>query len=206
MRRLISEREFTLLQETVRRTISTPATILDAPTGTGRFIPLLRSLGHRVTGIDISPDMLREQRLRGRNHGEALVRGDCERLPFDDASFDYVISFRFMGHLPPPTRLRVLREFRRVARKGVIVEYPVLNSLTRLKSTLSAARGCWKLSQPKPWWPATPYSLKSELMQGELALTHTQRLFGPFSQLTILCLEPLWARPGAGVFEGGPIA
>jgi SAM-dependent methyltransferase len=52
-----------------------------------------------------------------------VVVADAEALPFEDASFDVVVSLRLSGHLPPATRVAVLREFRRVSRGHVIVAF-----------------------------------------------------------------------------------
>ena len=40
--------------------------ILDVGTGTGFFAFLLSSLGHRVTGIDLTPSMIQEAKEAGR--------------------------------------------------------------------------------------------------------------------------------------------
>lgn len=67
---------------------------LDLCTGTGAMLPALaRRAGEAglVVGLDFSGGMLARARLKiaGRQ-GVALVRGDAERLPFQDASFDAV--------------------------------------------------------------------------------------------------------------------
>src|SRR3982751_5461984 len=43
--------------------------VLDAPTGTGRLIPLLIDRGLAVHGVDVSADMLGEARNRAVRHG-----------------------------------------------------------------------------------------------------------------------------------------
>ena len=42
--------------------------ILDIGTGTGFFAFLLSSLGHRVTGIDLTPSMIQEAKEIGQTH------------------------------------------------------------------------------------------------------------------------------------------
>lgn len=190
LRQFLGGREFSLLARIASEHMESNSTVLDAPTGTGRFLPLLQSLGHNVTGIDISPDMLRLQNSRHTRSGTLLVRGDCETLPFKDNSFDYVVSFRFMGHVPPPVRIGVLQEFKRIARKGLVVGYPVLNPLTRIKFALGNIRYRLEHGQPRTWWPATSVSMHRELDMAGLKITRQVRLLGAFSQIVFLYLTP----------------
>jgi len=95
------------------------ATVLDAPVGTGRFIPIYLEQGLRVTGLDLSEDMLREAALHRPEEAGALelVKGSTTSLPFPDATFDAVISFRFLpGKLNLVSVRKSLREFARVTR------------------------------------------------------------------------------------------
>ena len=50
-----------------------------------------------------------------------IVRGDALALPFAPGSFDFVTSSLFFHHLPDEAVVRALREFDRVARRGVVV-------------------------------------------------------------------------------------
>jgi ubiquinone/menaquinone biosynthesis C-methylase UbiE len=83
--------------------------------------------GFRVTGVDVSEEMLeragaRWSQLPAERRPSSVI-ADAEALPFDDASFDLVVSLRLSGHLPPATRVRVLGEFGRVSRRYVIVAF-----------------------------------------------------------------------------------
>lgn len=53
-----------------------------------------------------------------------FVRGDATALPFEDGSFDYVVSVDTFEHIPPEARERYLSELRRVAVKGVLLAAP----------------------------------------------------------------------------------
>lgn len=188
LRRYIWEREFRLLERIAREQIKANSTILDAPTGTGRFVPLLRDLGHKVTGVDISLDMLKMQpTLPGQVRG-CLVRGDCETLPFCDGAFDYIVSLRFLGHVPPDARANVLQEFKRVASKGIIVGFPVVHSFTKLKFEMGNLRYRLAKGRRRSWWPATSRSLPRELDCAGLKIAHELKLLGPFSQIVFLHL------------------
>jgi len=66
--------------------------------------------------------------MRADPSGRVGVRGDALRLPFRDGSFDYVTTSLFMHHLGDAELVRALREFDRVARRGL-----VMNDLLRRK-------------------------------------------------------------------------
>ena len=96
--------------------------ILDVPTGTGRFLAALRERGMRVTGADISREMM-SQALRHDVPAAGFVQCDVEALPLHDASFDMVMSIRFFMHLTPRVRIAALREMARVSRRHVLADY-----------------------------------------------------------------------------------
>ena len=73
-----------------------PLRALDLGCGSGMMSVLLAFAGCEVTGVDFSADMLAQARENARVHGVegsvAFVRADVHRLPFDDASFDLVLT------------------------------------------------------------------------------------------------------------------
>jgi SAM-dependent methyltransferase len=110
-----------LLERALLRALETvPAggLILDAPCGTGILSSFLHRQGYRVIGADISPAMLAVARRRADALGQ--VRADLEQPPCRAGSVDAVVSSRFMMHLPPDTRPRVLRTLADLARGPVI--------------------------------------------------------------------------------------
>ncbi|HEY2636355.1 MAG TPA: class I SAM-dependent methyltransferase, partial [Solirubrobacteraceae bacterium] len=54
-----------------------------------------------------------------------------ESLPFPDGAFDVVFSFALTKHLPVALQSRVLAEFARVSRRGVISTFGVLDAISR---------------------------------------------------------------------------
>jgi ubiquinone/menaquinone biosynthesis C-methylase UbiE len=91
-----------------------PGRALDAACGTGRFAEFLTARGHRVIGVDSSPDML--ARARRRVPGAAFHLGELDRLPLADGSVDVIVCALALVHVP---RLQpVLAEFARVLRPG----------------------------------------------------------------------------------------
>jgi len=90
--------------------------VLDVACGTGNAsIPAAR-LGARVTGLDLSPGLVAIARERGAEAGVQVdwLEGDAQSLPFDDDSFDRVISA--IGHMFAPDHQRTADELRRVCR------------------------------------------------------------------------------------------
>jgi len=105
-------------RETVSRLPVQPGTrILDVGCGTGALLSRLNELYSQagLAGIDPVPKML--EIARGRLPGDAELReGWADRLPFDDASFDVVVSNSMFHYIPQPGP--ALREMRRVLRTG----------------------------------------------------------------------------------------
>lgn len=100
------------------------STVLDVPCGTGRLVPIFERWGLKVYGGDVSDDMMRQiphDRLRlGALQGLSVC--DAANLPFTDRSFDYVVSLRlFHLNIPLIVQERMLREFMRTARRGVLL-------------------------------------------------------------------------------------
>ena len=92
--------------------------VLDVACGTGNAsIPAAR-LGARVTGLDFSPGLVAIARERGAEAGVEIdwLEGDAQSLPFDDDSFDRVISA--IGHMFAPDHKRTADELLRVCRPG----------------------------------------------------------------------------------------
>lgn len=72
--------------------------VLDVGAGTGRLSFAIAEQGNEVVAIDISTDMLGQI---DNNKGELNINtvvGNCEKLPFDDNSFDKIVSLDAMIH------------------------------------------------------------------------------------------------------------
>jgi SAM-dependent methyltransferase len=101
-------------------------TILDLPCGTGRFTGALARSGYEIVGSDISMEMLgKAQAIPDGNQPNirGYVQANAEALPLRNDSLDCVVCIRFMMHVDPKHRVHMLREFARVSRRWVIVDY-----------------------------------------------------------------------------------
>ncbi len=104
-----------------------PITILDVATGSAD-VPLAICRWASRAGFDVRIVALDRHELTCRVAREQteremrihIIRGDAMRLPFDDGSFDYVITSMFLHHLDEDQVVAVLREMDRVARRGII--------------------------------------------------------------------------------------
>ena len=95
-----------------------PLNALDVGCGTGFLALLLAELGHRVAGVDAADEMLTLARAKAEASGLTidLRRGDADRLPFADASFDLIVERHVIWTLPDP--VASLREWSRALRPG----------------------------------------------------------------------------------------
>jgi ubiquinone/menaquinone biosynthesis C-methylase UbiE len=74
--------------------------IADLGCGTGRHTLRLASGGAHVTAVDFSPNMLEQASRRLAGHAVTFVEHDLtKRLPFEDASFDGVLSCLALEHI-----------------------------------------------------------------------------------------------------------
>jgi phosphatidylethanolamine/phosphatidyl-N-methylethanolamine N-methyltransferase len=124
--------------------------VLEVGVGTGLSLPYYRR-DCRVTGIDISPEMLdkarQRQRAEGLRHIEALLEMDAEHLEFADQSFDCVLAMYVVSVVPHPERL--LAEMSRVcAPDGEIIiinhfasRHPLLRTMEKGLAPMSKLIG-----------------------------------------------------------------
>ena len=92
--------------------------VLDVAAGTGNASVPAAEGGATVTASDLTPELLEAGRRRAEAQGLELewVEADAESLPFDDASFDVVMSA--IGAMFAPQHQVVADELIRVCRPG----------------------------------------------------------------------------------------
>jgi SAM-dependent methyltransferase len=113
-----------------------PGVALDAACGTGRFAEFLARRGHRVIGVDSSPDMLAYARRRVPD-GEFHV-GELDQLPLPDDSVDVVVCALALEHLPLQP---AFAEFARVLRPGGDLVISDLHHEQVTRGSVMSARG-----------------------------------------------------------------
>lgn len=160
----------------------TPLRVLDVATGGADIAATVadwaerRGLAAWVVATDLSPEILRLAaggtwlaRETGGAGGRtppdlAFAAADGRRLPFRDGAFDIVISSLAIHHLRPPDAALMLKEMRRVASHGVVV-----NDLVR---SWVGYCGAWLFGRLLTRNPLTrhdgPLSFRRAYTEGEL--------------------------------------
>ncbi len=98
-----------------------PARVADLGCGTGTLALLLTEEGYDVTGVDVSPEMVR--RARAKAPEVEFVVADASAPPLDPASYDVVLSRHVLWAMPDPAA--ALERWARLLRDGgrlVLVE------------------------------------------------------------------------------------
>jgi len=110
--------------EILRRVCVAPGDhVLDVGTGPGYLALVASKLVSPdgvAVGIDASPEMIERARMRAARHGSQAdyAVSTAESLPFEDDSFDVVVSRLVFHHLPGDVKMRALSEMARVLRPG----------------------------------------------------------------------------------------
>ncbi|HXV53129.1 MAG TPA: methyltransferase domain-containing protein [Solirubrobacterales bacterium] len=92
--------------------------VLDVACGTGNAAIPAAAAGGEVTGLDITPELFEDARRRAGDAGVELelVEGDAQDMPFEDQSFDVVVST--FGCMFAPDHKRAAGEIARVLKPG----------------------------------------------------------------------------------------
>jgi SAM-dependent methyltransferase len=95
--------------------------LLDVGCGAGQVALIAARAGVQVTGCDIATNWLEKARARAAAEGLniAFEEGDAESLPYEDASFDVVVSL--VGAMFAPRPELVAAELTRVCRPGGMI-------------------------------------------------------------------------------------
>ena len=99
------------------------AKVLDAGCGTGFGMELLAEAGYEAQGFDVSQAMVEKAKAKGFE----VKQGDLRSIPFDDHSFDAIVSISALQWVPLQEREKVAKEFWRVLKEkatAVIQHYP----------------------------------------------------------------------------------
>jgi ubiquinone/menaquinone biosynthesis C-methylase UbiE len=124
-RRLSTWRERRIVAAALRD-LGPVTTVLDVPSGTGRFLPVLAQFRMRVLAADLSMEMLQGgQRHYDRfAHRPLAFAASASELPLPDGSVDAALCSRLVHHFAlPEERIAILRELARVCRVGAVVSF-----------------------------------------------------------------------------------
>jgi SAM-dependent methyltransferase len=130
-------------EEVVRRVgVTNGERVLDVAAGTGNAAIRAAEAGGAVTAVDLTPELFPAGRRRAAEAGVEIgwVEGDAEQLPFEDESFDVVLST--FGVMFAPRHAVAAREMTRVLRPGGrigLVTWTPDGTVADLFRTVSAA-------------------------------------------------------------------
>ncbi|MBV9538540.1 MAG: class I SAM-dependent methyltransferase [Acidisphaera sp.] len=176
------------------------ARVLEVGVGTGLALPHYAP-GKRITGIDLSADMLRHARRRVATERlrnvEALLELDAEETGFPDGSFDIAVAMFVVSVVPHPRRL--LAEMRRVVRPdGHIVL--INHSASERGARWWVERAMAPASRALGWHPDFRFS--AVMPEAELASAAVRPQW-PFGLFTLVRLRNKPA--GLGLDLDGPV-
>jgi SAM-dependent methyltransferase len=141
--------------------------VLDVAAGTGNAAIPAAVAGAHVVASDLTPELFEPGRLHADRAGASLdwVEGDAEALPFDDNSFDVVMSC--VGAMFAPRHQCTADELIRVVRPGgtvAMINWTPAGFIGRLFATM------------KPYAPPPPPGAGAPPLWGDP--DHVRELFG----------------------------
>lgn len=147
--------------------INSEDSVLDIACGFGNTAITARRLGAKVTGLDVTPELLalakEEEVIAGVDNIE-WKEGNAEKLPFEDESFDVVLST--FGHMFAPDQESTAKEMLRVLKTGGRIGFatwPPELAIGRIFSVVSKYAPITPTTSPIQW--GNPDRIK-ELLEG----------------------------------------
>jgi phosphatidylethanolamine/phosphatidyl-N-methylethanolamine N-methyltransferase len=166
--------------------------VLDVGVGTGLELPMFAKQT-RVTGVDLSEQMLRRAKQRVRRKGlknvEGLVVMDALRLAFPDAYFDAVVAPYVLTVVPEPHAS--LDEMARVLKRGgelVLVNHVSAGkgAMAWIESTLA------RRSAELGWRPEFPWGILGGWIEANPSMQLVERRkLSPFGMFTLARIRRL---------------
>lgn len=96
--------------------------ILDVGTGRADMPIAFAERGWRTTALDTNSDVLSiATRATAGEPRIEVMSGDARAIPFEDRAFDVGHCSLLVHHLEPDAVVAMLRELRRVARRGIVI-------------------------------------------------------------------------------------
>ena len=155
--------------------------VLDAPCGTGRFLPIFAAFSREIVAADTSAEMLALARQESVQAGWpiAYVMADVRRLPVEDRRFELAFAMRLLHRVRGrEERLDVLRELARVSRRWVLFSFYDRRSWRGLRDRL---RGRYA--------GETPEVIEAEVAQAGMRVERFYPVGWRGRQTLVLCLK-----------------
>lgn len=160
--------------------------VLEVGVGTGLSLEYYNP-DMKVTGIDVSDDMLEKARTRVRDlnlgHVKGLRQMDARTLDFPDNHFDTVVAMHAVSVVPEPER--VMAEMARVCKRGGKIV--IINHFARDKGFMSFIESLTAPFSDLLGWHSD-FGIEVILKQEGLTVAEKVTL-PPFGMMTFLVLE-----------------
>jgi SAM-dependent methyltransferase len=152
--------------------------VLDVACGSGQIALIAAKAGADVTGVDIASNLIERARARAEAAGlrARFDEGDAEALPYEDASFDVVVSV--VGAMFAPRPEVVAKEFLRVCRPGgtiAMANWTPQGFIGRMFKTVAAFIAPSGMPSPVLWGDET--TVHQRLGHGLSSLDMTRRRY-----------------------------
>ena len=179
--------------------------VLDVACGTGNLaLPAART-GAAVTGIDIAPNLIAQAQERAASEALDITFevGDAERLPYDDGSFQTVVTMfgAMFAARPEAAAEEMLRVTRPGGRIAMANWTPTGFVGEMLKTTVRYAPPPAEIPSPLLW--GTEAAVQSRLEHGVHSLTFTRRVITfeyPLGPADVANYFRLWYGPTLRAF------
>jgi len=143
------------LKPLIERHVPKGSRILEAGCGLARWVRYMKDRGWNIAGLEYSRETVGN--VNSAWPDLDVRYGDCAAAPFEDSSFDCVLSFGVVEHWPEGPQ-KPLLEIRRLLRSGgiAIITAPCMNTIRKVKRAL--------------WWDEIirfPRSTAARLIKGK---------------------------------------
>jgi SAM-dependent methyltransferase len=163
--------------------------VLDVPAGNGDTAQLLLELGAKVTASDLYPEFFRYPAI------ECVKANLNDKMPFADASFDFVICQEGIEHMP--NQLHLFQELNRVLKPGgrAIITTPNYSNLRTRLSYMLLESEAYKLMAPNEAdsiWASEKAQTIHDVYLGHIFFANVtkQRVLAALSGLRIVEVHP----------------
>jgi SAM-dependent methyltransferase len=116
---LLGKEYFDLIDSTI---VNSNSIIADFGCGSGRFSKYFQGKVKKIVAIDPSDAIFEADKLLGKDDSVELVKSSISNIPYDDNSFDFVMSIGVLHHIPD-TRLAMKNCIAKVKHGGFFFVY-----------------------------------------------------------------------------------
>lgn len=167
------------------KTTNLTGTILDVPCGTGRMTEMFLKMGYLVHVADISKNMMKYAILRTQQYADNVNFEICdiEELPFAEESFELILTFRLIHHLPSNARRKILKQLYNVSKRWVLL------SFSNKYTIQSVRRGIKAKFNKEARYSISPSIFRNEINKAGFNIVKYYPILPIFSETVVVLLE-----------------